>query len=204
MSERFTMTWGAETVLTLWEGNFQPEVSAVSQAAIPTCTGSEVYLLEALSCPSAHSSSTPISEKCETQQFTHPAMVSDYLFCEGISSLEFLCVYIDNENIYSYTKQETSGKGASCMNSSALPMHCHPLKLCKVPHKRAGYDGSYSSNYWCLWGVKFLNFLAVGQRLKTLDFSVLPCSKFWKKDWIFHRVGFWLPPQYSWTFMGFV
>lgn len=51
-------------------------------------------------------------------------MVSDYLVCEGISSLEFLCVY-RYENIRSNIKQEEGGKGASWMDSNVILMHCH-------------------------------------------------------------------------------
>lgn len=51
-------------------------------------------------------------------------MVSDYLVCEGISSLEFLCVY-RYENICSNIKQEEDGKGASWMDSNVILMHCH-------------------------------------------------------------------------------
>lgn len=50
-------------------------------------------------------------------------MVPNYLVCEGISVLGFLCVYVDNEDVRSYTKQEESSQGASCVNSNAFPMH---------------------------------------------------------------------------------
>jgi len=52
-------------------------------------------------------------------------MVPNYLVCEGISLWEFLYVYVDNEDICSYTKQKGSRQEASCVNSSSFPAH-HP------------------------------------------------------------------------------
>lgn len=38
------------------------------------------------------------------------SMVPHYLVCEGISLLGFLCVFIDNEDIYSYTNRRKAAR----------------------------------------------------------------------------------------------
>lgn len=130
-------------------------------------------------------------------------MVPHYLVSEGISLLGFLYVYIDNEDIYSYTNRKKAAREQSVCTAMLFQCTATLLDTCKVLQRRAGEEGSHSSNYWCQGGMKFLNCPAVGQRLKRLDYT-----KAWqqmlKKHRNFHTVGLWLPPWFSWTITGFV
>lgn len=52
----------------------------------------------------------PVLKKHETKQLSPSPLVSWYLVCEGISLLQFLYVYVDNEDIYNYVNGKKAAR----------------------------------------------------------------------------------------------